>query len=91
MSNENAALKAAEKLRTLLGEMPVNANVIAQPRGEDHALVVFCTDEALPRVKRKAPKEISGFRVEVLPRPQKGSTPGLRMNTHHGRIVLRDK
>jgi hypothetical protein len=27
----------------------------------------------------------------VKPRPQKGSTPGMRMNRHHGRTVLRDK
>jgi hypothetical protein len=91
MSNERIALQAAEKLRIILGEPGATATVMTQPRGESHAIVVFCNDEALARVGGKAPKALLGFPVEVRPRPQKGSTPGMRMNKHHGRIVLRDK
>jgi hypothetical protein len=91
MSDERKALQAAEKLRTILGEPGAVATVMAQPRGESHAIVVFCNDEALGRVGGKAPKAIMGFPVEVKARPQKGSTPGMRMNRHHGRTVLRDK
>jgi hypothetical protein len=91
MSDERTALQAAEKLRSLLGETGAVATVMAQPRGESHAIVVFCNDEALSRVNSKAPRAIMGFPVEVKPRPQKGSTPGMRMNRHHGRIVMRDK
>ena len=64
---------------------------MAQPRGGSHAIIVFCNQDALTRVAGKAPKNLLGFPVEVKPRPQKGSTPGMRMNTNHGRIVLRDK
>jgi hypothetical protein len=91
MSDERNALQAAEKLRTMIGETGAVATVMAQPRGETHALVVFCNDEALGRVSGKAPKAVMGFPVEVKARPQKGSTPGMRMNRHHGRTVLRDK
>ena len=91
MSNERIALQAAEKLRVILGETGASATVMTQPRGTSHAIVVFCNDEALARVNGKAPKNLLGFPVEVKPRPQKGSTPGMRMNTHHGRTVLRDK
>lgn len=91
MSNERIALQAAEKLRVILGETGATATVMTQPRGPSHAIVVFCNDEALARVNGKAPKSLLGFPVEVKPRPQRGSTPGMRMNKHHGRIVLRDK
>jgi len=91
MSNERIALQAAEKLRGILGETGATATVMAQPRGDSHAIVVFCNDDALARVTGKAPKSLQGFPVEVKARPQRGSTPGMRMNTHHGRIVLRDK
>jgi hypothetical protein len=91
MSNERIALQAAEKLRVILGETGASATVMTQPRGDAYAIVVFCNDDALSRVTGKAPKSILGFPVEVKPRPQKGSTPGMRMNKHHGRIVLRDK
>jgi hypothetical protein len=91
MSNERIALQAAEKLRVILGETGATATVMTQPRGTSHAIVVFCNDEALARIGGKAPKSLLGFPVEVKPRPQRGSTPGMRMNAHHGRTVLRDK
>lgn len=91
MSDERIALQAAEKLRVILGETGAVATVMTQPRGTSHAIVVFCNDEALARINGKAPKSLLGFPVEVKPRPQRGSTPGMRMNTHHGRTVLRDK
>jgi hypothetical protein len=91
MSNERTALQAAEKLRVIIGETGATATVMTQPRGDSYAIVVFCNDDALARVSGKAPKGLLGFPVEVKPRPQRGSTPGMRMNTHHGRIVLRDK
>ncbi len=91
--NEATALKIRDRVGKRLGLVPSKANLVMNEVSQgSFEIKVMCADETILRVCEKLiDGPVEGIPVKAVLRPQIGATPGLRLNTNHGRIVLRDK
>lgn len=89
---EAEAVRVRDKVAKAVGLTSTKANVVLRGGDDSREVVVLCVDERIRHDCQKLlPERMDGLPVKVMLRPTAGSTPGLRMNTAHGRVVLRDK
>lgn len=91
--SEALAVRTRDRVAKNLGLTSQKANIVlrnARNQG-GHEIVVMCANEDIRRdCEKLLSKTVDGIPIFVELRPQHGTTPGIRINTNHGRIVQRD-